>query len=125
MPRDNRCVYMTHVCCSDCVGVCGNVCCVSAIVKDSEILSLGVLKYVVYLCKGCDRCCIFSLYCEAWSCRCSCMSISSCRCRLFVSCVHPMAVLNAAFFITCNLLMLVEDTKGDDMEEEYIPEPGS
>ena len=39
MPRDNRCMYMTHVCfyvfCSDCVGICGNVCCVAAVVKDS------------------------------------------------------------------------------------------
>ena len=39
MPRDNRCMYMTHVCfyvcCSDCVGVCGNVCCVAAVVNDS------------------------------------------------------------------------------------------
>ena len=29
MPRDNICMYMVHVCfyvcCSDCVGVCGNV----------------------------------------------------------------------------------------------------
>ena len=24
-----------YICCSDCVGVCGNVCCVAAIVKDS------------------------------------------------------------------------------------------
>ena len=40
MPRDNRCMYMVHVCfyvcCSDCVGVCGNVCCVAAVVKDSS-----------------------------------------------------------------------------------------
>ena len=28
-------------------GVCGNVCCVAAVVKDSVFLSLGVLKYVV------------------------------------------------------------------------------
>ena len=28
------------------VGVCGNVCCVAAVVKDSGFLSLGVLKYV-------------------------------------------------------------------------------
>ena len=39
VPRDNRCVYMAHVCfyvcCSDCVGVCGNVCCVAAVVKNS------------------------------------------------------------------------------------------
>ena len=27
-----------YVCCSDCVGVCGNVCCVAAIVKDSVFL---------------------------------------------------------------------------------------
>ena len=36
-----------------------------------------------------DRCCVFCLYCEAWSCRCSCMgsvSVSSCRCCRFVSC---------------------------------------
>ena len=26
---------MVHVCCSDCVGVCGNVCCVAAVVKNS------------------------------------------------------------------------------------------
>ena len=45
MHRDNRCMYMVHVCfyvhCSDCVGVCGNVCCVAAIVKNS-VFSLGV-----------------------------------------------------------------------------------
>ena len=37
------------------------------------------------------------------------VSVSSCRCCMFVSCVHPVAVLNAAFCITCSLLMLVED----------------
>ena len=26
---------MFYVCCGDCVGVCGNVCCVAAIVKDN------------------------------------------------------------------------------------------
>ena len=30
-----------YVCCSDCVGVCGNVCCVAAVVEDSGVLSLG------------------------------------------------------------------------------------
>ena len=37
-------MYMAHVCvyvcCSDCVGVCGNVCCVAAIVKNSGFLAL-------------------------------------------------------------------------------------
>ena len=41
MLRDNRCMYMAHVCfylcCSDCVGVCGNVCCVAAVVKNSGV----------------------------------------------------------------------------------------
>ena len=117
MHRDNRYMYMTHVCfyvcCSDCVGVCGNVCCVAAVVKNSVFLSLGVLEV----------CCVFCLYCEAWSCcRCSCVgsvSVSSCRCYMFVSCVHPMAVLNAAFCMTCSLLMLVEDAIGDHTEEAY------
>ena len=52
-----------------------------------------------------DGCCVFCLYCEAWSCRCSCMgsvSVSLCRCYMFVCCVHPVAVLNAAFCTTCS-----------------------
>ena len=61
MPRDNRGMYMAHVCfyvcCSDCVRVCGNGCCVAAVVKN-RFLSLGVLKYVVCLCRGCDGCCV-------------------------------------------------------------------
>ena len=36
---------------------------------------------------------------------------------MLVSCVHPVAVLNAAFGMTCSLLILVEDAKGDHMEE--------
>ena len=47
------------------------------------------------------------------------VSDSSCRCCMFVSCVHPVAVLNAAFCMTCSLLMLVEDAIGDHTEEAY------
>ena len=47
------------------------------------------------------------------------MSVSTSRCCMFVSCVHPVAVLNAAFSITCSLLMLVEDARGNHMEEAY------
>ena len=36
---------------------------------------------------------------------------------MFVSCVHPVAVLNAVFCMTCRLLMLVEDARDDHMEE--------
>ena len=49
------------------------------------------------------------------------MSVSSCRC-MFVSCVHPVhpvPILNAAFCMTCSLLMQVEDARGDHMEEAY------
>ena len=41
MPRDNRCMHMANACfyvyCSDCVGVCGIVCCVAAVGKKSRI----------------------------------------------------------------------------------------
>ena len=47
------------------------------------------------------------------------VSVLSCRCCMFVSCVHPVAVLNAAFCMTCSLLMLVEDAIGDHTEEAY------
>ena len=33
--------------------------------------------------------------------------------------MHPVAVLNAAFCMTCSLLMLIEDARGDHMEEAY------
>ena len=37
-------MYMAHVCfyvwCSDCVRVCGNVCCVAAVVKNSVFLAV-------------------------------------------------------------------------------------
>ena len=57
-----------------------------------------------------------------WNCRCSCMgsmSVSSCICCMFVSCVHPVAVLKAAFCMTRSLLMLVEEARGDHVEEAY------
>ena len=76
------------------MGVYGNVCCVVVVVKDSIFLPWSI---EVCLCKGY---CVFCLCCEAWICRYSCMggiSVSSCRCCMFVSCVHPVAVLNAAF----------------------------
>ena len=47
------------------------------------------------------------------------VSVSSCRSCMFVSCVHAVAVLNAAFCMTCSLLMLVEDAICDHTYEEY------
>ena len=77
---------------------------------------------MLYVCvRGVMEVC-FCLYCDAWSCRCLCMgsmSVSSCIYCMFMSCVHPVAVLNASFCITCSLLMLLEDVRGDHMEEAY------
>ena len=56
------------------------------------------------------------------SCMCSCMgsvSVSSCICCKFVSCVIHVAVLSAAFCMTCSLLMMIEDARDDHMEEAY------
>ena len=47
------------------------------------------------------------------------MRVSSCRCCMFVSCVHPVAVLIAEFCMTCSLLILVDDARGDHIEEAY------
>ena len=44
------------------------------------------------------------------------MSISLCRCY----CIHSVAVLNAAFGMTCSMLMLVEDARGYHMEVAYF-----
>ena len=38
---------------------------------------------------------------------------------MFVSCMHPGAVLNAAFCMAGSVLMLVEHARGDHTEEAY------
>ena len=63
----NILLLLFYVCCSDCMGVCGNVCCVSTVVEDSEILSPGVMQYAVCLCRACDGCCVLYLKCDALS----------------------------------------------------------
>ena len=45
--NNNMLVFMS-VCCSDCVGVCGNDCCVAAVAGDG-VFNIGVLKHVVCL----------------------------------------------------------------------------
>ena len=47
------------------------------------------------------------------------VSVLSCKCCMFVSCVHPVAVLNTAFCMPYSLSMLVEDARGDHMEKVY------
>ena len=68
MPRDNRCVYMAHVCFMSVVvivwGSVGMFVVLRPLLK-IVFFSLGVLKYVVCLCKGCDGCCVYCLYYDA------------------------------------------------------------
>ena len=85
-------------------------------------LSLGVVLCLVSLCSGDAGCCDFCLICDACSLRCSCIGsicVSSCRCCVFVSSVHPVAVLSAAFCIFCSFCMFVADAVGDHMVEAY------
>ena len=44
---------------------------------------------------------------------------SSCRCCMFVSAVHPVAVLSAEFCITWSLFMCVSAVDGDQMVLAY------
>ena len=67
------------------------------------------------LCRGCDGCCVAvcivrrgAVGARVWG-----------VCCKFVACVHPVAVLNVVFCMTCSLLMLVEDAIGDHTEEAY------
>ena len=50
----------------------------------------------------------------------SSVCVSSCRCWVFVSVVHPVAILSAVFCVICSLLMFVSDASGDHMVETYF-----
>ena len=43
------------------------------------------------------------------------MCASSCRCCMFVTAVHQVAILSAVFCVICSLLMFVSDASGDHM----------
>ena len=90
------CVYgdvFIYVRCSDWGGgVCGNVCVWGG---------------------GGDGCCAFCLQVLVYG-KYDCFVM-----QMFVFCVHPVAVLNAALCMTCSLFMLVEDVMGDHMEETH------
>ena len=45
--------------------------------------------------------------------------VSSCICCVFVSVVHPVAILSAVFCVVCSLLLFVSDASGDHMVETY------
>ena len=65
---------------------------------------------------------IFVSLCDACSWRCSLIGrvcVSSCRCCMFVSVVHQVAILSAVFCVICSLLMFVSDVSGDHKVETY------
>ena len=41
--------------------------------------------------------------------------VSSCRCCVFVSVVHPVAILIVVFCVICSLLMFLSDDSGHHM----------
>ena len=45
--------------------------------------------------------------------------VSSCSCCVFVSVVHPVAILSAVFCVICIYLMCVSDASGAYMVETY------
>ena len=98
----------------------GNICCVAVVVNDNGYFSIGMIKYVVCLCKGCDGRYVVSLNCEAWSWRSSCvgsMSDSSCsRCCMFVSCVQSVAVLMRSSW----LIIHTSSAAGIHLEWHYV-----
>ena len=73
----NVCIWSMFVFMSVVVTVWGSVVMFVVLRQLLKIVffSLGMLKYVVCLCREADGCCVFCLYCEAWSCRCSCMGV--------------------------------------------------
>ena len=89
--------------------------------------SLGVLKYVVCLCKGCDGCCVLCLYCDAWSCTCSCMGSMSFVMQMLYICVLCASCgrTQCCILHDLRLLMLVEDARGDHMEGLQTTQPTS
>ena len=48
--------------------------------------------------------------------------VSSCRCCVFVSVVHPFAILSAVFCVICSLLMFVSDGIHNDITKYKQPE---
>ena len=45
--------------------------------------------------------------------------VSSCRCCVLVSVVHPVAILSVVFCFICILLMFMSDASGDHMVDTY------
>ena len=75
---------------------------VVVVVENGLFAVSGAGGSVVKLCRGCCVFCAFCLSCDACSLRCwlrGRVFVSSWRCCVFVSRVHPVAVRSAVFWI--------------------------
>lgn len=85
-------------------------------------LCLGWCCSFVMWCRGCSGCCVFCLSCDACRVRCCFIGrifVSSCRCWVLVSSVHPVAIRSAVFCIICSLFVLVSDIMGAQIVLAY------
>ena len=85
-------------------------------------MSLGGFVRNVSEYNGCCGFCVCSLNCDASSCRwvhTGSILVSSCKCWMLVSRVHPVAILRAAFCIICILFMLVCEIIGPQIVFAY------
>ena len=71
------------------------------------------------VCSGCCCCCVAFVF--SWlACRVRCVlsgsvCVSWCRCVVFVSAVHPVAILRAVFWMICSSFRFVSDIIGDQI----------
>ena len=87
----------------------------------SELFSLGELKYVICLCKGCDGCCVSvcivrrgTVGARVWGVSVFRHADVVCLCLVCILCSSQCCVLHDLQFV-----MLVEDAIGDHTEEAY------
>ena len=69
-----------------------------------------------------SECCAFCLNCDTKSsmyCLIGSMLVSSSKCCVFVSLLHPVAMRSAVFCIVCSMCVLVYDMVGDPMVLPY------
>ena len=73
-------------------------------------------------CSVCSGCCAFCLSCDACITRCCSICsilVSSCRCCVLVSRVHPVVIRSAVFSTVCSLFVFVSDIIGDQVVFPY------
>ena len=77
-----------------------------------SFMSLGCRGYSVNGCSVCSDCCAFCLKCDACSYRCyliGSMLVSSCKCCVLASLVHPESMPSTVFCIIFSFFAFVSD----------------